>query len=322
MQIFIQHQGQQTGPFSISQVQAGLAAGIYQPTDLAWYEGAEGWAPLAGIPAVYSAPPVPAQTSGLAIASLVLGILSFFTIGLTGIPAVICGHIARSKIKRSGGARTGSGLALAGLICGYIGFILIIASIAGLTAPLIIRQRKKADEAEAKNNARSFGLALYEFKTEYGKYPDDSTAAKVAENTETEIVMGSSSNARFRQLVRSGICPSEIVFYAKTSGTHKPDNVMDGDRAVGKGECGFAYVMSPAAGEPPRPLAMTPFIPGTDRFDEQPFGGKALILWTDGSVSSERITLNTGEVKRHGKNLLDPSHPVWGGHAPVIAFPE
>ena len=50
------------------------------------------------------------KTSALAIWSLVLGILSLtcFTI-FTGIPGVICGHKALSKIKRSAGALTGQG---------------------------------------------------------------------------------------------------------------------------------------------------------------------------------------------------------------------
>lgn len=62
------------------------------------------------------------KTSGLAIWSLVLGILSLlcFTI-FAGIPGVICGHKALSKIKRSSGALTGQGLAIAGLITGYLG---------------------------------------------------------------------------------------------------------------------------------------------------------------------------------------------------------
>ena len=42
---------------------------------------------------------------GLATTSLVLGILSIIPCGfLTGLPAIITGHIARSKIKQSGGA--------------------------------------------------------------------------------------------------------------------------------------------------------------------------------------------------------------------------
>ncbi len=60
-------------------------------------------------------------TSGLAITSLVLALVSFCGFGiLTSVPAVICGHIALGRINQSNGAIGGRGLALAGLIIGYI----------------------------------------------------------------------------------------------------------------------------------------------------------------------------------------------------------
>ena len=63
-----------------------------------------------------------ARIAPIAIWSLVLAILSF-TCGwlLTAIPAVICGHIAWSKIRKSGGTLGGKNIAIAGLILGYIG---------------------------------------------------------------------------------------------------------------------------------------------------------------------------------------------------------
>lgn len=42
MGIFIQHNGQQTGPFTQQEIQEGLASGLYQASDLVWYEGAAG----------------------------------------------------------------------------------------------------------------------------------------------------------------------------------------------------------------------------------------------------------------------------------------
>ena len=64
--------------------------------------------------------PIPAS-SGAAIASLVLGILSIATcLTPLGILAVIFGHVASSRVKRSGGALPGGGMATAGLIMGYL----------------------------------------------------------------------------------------------------------------------------------------------------------------------------------------------------------
>jgi Domain of unknown function (DUF4190)/Domain of unknown function (DUF1707) len=64
--------------------------------------------------------PVPQPpTSGVAVASLICGIAEFFTLGIAAVPAVILGHVARSNIKRTG--ERGDGLAIAGLVLGYLG---------------------------------------------------------------------------------------------------------------------------------------------------------------------------------------------------------
>ncbi|MBI5820715.1 MAG: ankyrin repeat domain-containing protein [Verrucomicrobia bacterium] len=68
-----------------------------------------------------------------AIWSLVLGILGI-PLFCTGSPigAVICGHIARSKVRKAAGQLRGTGMALAGLITGYIGVALIALCLFGL----------------------------------------------------------------------------------------------------------------------------------------------------------------------------------------------
>src|SRR5215467_13756241 len=76
------------------------------------------------------------QTDGKAVTSLILGILSWLGFWLlTGIPAIIFGHMSRKAIRESQGRLQGDGMALTGLILGYISvaiipFILIIAAIA------------------------------------------------------------------------------------------------------------------------------------------------------------------------------------------------
>ena len=65
-------------------------------------------------------PMMPAQpTSGLAIGAMICGIAEIFTLGFAAIPAVILGHLARAQIKRTG--ERGDGMAIAGLIHGYLG---------------------------------------------------------------------------------------------------------------------------------------------------------------------------------------------------------
>jgi len=82
--------------------------------------------PLQGLPWIplYQAPP---KAHGMAVASLVLGIVSilFFPLGLLfGIPAVCCGHMAKAEIARQSGAMGGHGLAVGGLVTGYIGTVM------------------------------------------------------------------------------------------------------------------------------------------------------------------------------------------------------
>lgn len=82
------------------------------------------------------------RTVGQATASLVLGILSLLMGGiLTAIPAVICGHIAKSKIKKDPENLEGEGQALAGLIMGYITIglsaVVTLAILAAVAIPLL-----------------------------------------------------------------------------------------------------------------------------------------------------------------------------------------
>jgi len=64
------------------------------------------------------------EINTLAIVSLVCALLSIFTTFaaplLLQIVAIVTGHIARSQIKNNNGKESGSDLALAGLIIGYI----------------------------------------------------------------------------------------------------------------------------------------------------------------------------------------------------------
>jgi hypothetical protein len=75
--------------------------------------------PAAAYPVPYTPSyPVP-TTNGLAVASLIAG---FFWLGWLGsFLAVIFGHVALGQIKQSGGREQGEGLAIAGLVLGYLG---------------------------------------------------------------------------------------------------------------------------------------------------------------------------------------------------------
>tara|TARA_B100001093_G_scaffold232362_1_gene222771 strand:- start:1043 stop:1330 length:288 start_codon:yes stop_codon:yes gene_type:complete len=82
------------------------------------------------------------NNNGMAIASLVLGILglvfTFFGFGLIlGIIAVVLGHIQKSNIKTSPEIYGGDGIALGGLITGYISIGIGVLSLLFLGGALL-----------------------------------------------------------------------------------------------------------------------------------------------------------------------------------------
>ncbi|GAA3468171.1 DUF4190 domain-containing protein [Nonomuraea roseola] len=66
----------------------------------------------------YGGPP-PSKTNGMAIATLICGLVGLITCGLASIVGAILGHISLGQIKRTG--EEGKGMALAGLILSYVG---------------------------------------------------------------------------------------------------------------------------------------------------------------------------------------------------------
>ena len=161
MQIHVARDGKQLGVFSLEEINQQLAAGTLHLTDMAWYEGAAGWATLStvpgvGAPAAASTAPVspttmpvvpvaPAavapqrKTEQLAVLSLIFSVLGlfgfccgFFMAG--GIAGIVCGHIALSRIKANPELE-GHGLALTGVIIGYLavaGWLIWILLFGGL----------------------------------------------------------------------------------------------------------------------------------------------------------------------------------------------
>jgi hypothetical protein len=109
----------------------------------------------------------PTKTNTLATVSLVSGLAQFVCFPFIGaIVAIVTGHIARSQIKRSQGAEGGAGLALAGLILGYVGLALtVLAGIAAIVffaafADDVERSTLRAEAREYVDLAREDALAL------------------------------------------------------------------------------------------------------------------------------------------------------------------
>jgi hypothetical protein len=77
----------------------------------------------------YSAPPEPAQTSGYAIASLVLGIVGLVAVPfIASILAIVFGRSARRQINADSSLKGGD-YARAGVILGWVGLGLALIGI-------------------------------------------------------------------------------------------------------------------------------------------------------------------------------------------------
>jgi len=141
------------------------------------------------IPPLTGGAPQP-KTSALAITSLVLGIVGlvflWICLGLLfAIPGVICGHMAYSRIKHSSGTLAGQGLALAGLITGYISIALsvfLVPMMLAIAIPNFVKARTTSQANACINNLRQIDAAANEFALEHGKtngeainFPDDLT---------------------------------------------------------------------------------------------------------------------------------------------------
>jgi hypothetical protein len=73
----------------------------------------------------------PRSTNGLAIASMVLGILWLYWIG--SVLALVFGYIARRQIRERG--ENGGGMATAGIVLGWIGVgVLVLVAVLGIVA--------------------------------------------------------------------------------------------------------------------------------------------------------------------------------------------
>jgi prepilin-type N-terminal cleavage/methylation domain-containing protein len=210
--------------------------------------------------------------------------------------------------------------------------IVIIASLAALSAPMIMGQVKKAAKAEAISNSKQIGLAMFQFENDYGSYPDASTLETLNEDfadAEVKGEAGEDSNGYFKQLMHAAIAPSEDMFFAKAAGAKKPDGDMTGTNALAAKEVGFGYILNgdegmSTSGNPSRVIAVTPLAEDGENFDAGPFDGVAVLLKIDQSASALKITADPetgfGPVKIGGEELKNAK--FWGTVTPTIKAPK
>jgi Domain of unknown function (DUF4190)/GYF domain 2 len=133
---------------------------------------------LANVPHAAAPPPLvgtaaalpQGKTSGMAVVSLVLGILGFC--GITAVIGLVLGIVAQRKINKSGGRLKGSGLAIAGIAVSGIMLLLSLLIGAGLLLPALVKFKQNAQSSNCDNNARQVALAIRLYADENeGKCP-------------------------------------------------------------------------------------------------------------------------------------------------------
>jgi hypothetical protein len=84
--------------------------------------------PAPGQPGGYGYQSTP-KTNGLAIASLACSIGGFLVCGIGFILGVVFGYMAKNQIDQSGGTQQGRGMAIAGIIVGWIGIAIAVVAL-------------------------------------------------------------------------------------------------------------------------------------------------------------------------------------------------
>ena len=182
--------GVQQGPVSEAELLSKIARGEVSASDLCWSAGWPQWRRVGEVfpSSAGAVPPLlpPEQSlraevvpggkpkrSGLAVVSLVCGIctlLLFPLFFLFMIPAIVCGHVAQARIKQAKGALMGGGMALAGLIMGYSGIVMVpvVGLVAAVAFPAFQKVRVSSISKTMDNDARQIAGAAQQYFLEYG----------------------------------------------------------------------------------------------------------------------------------------------------------
>ena len=111
------------------------------------------------------------RTTRIATAGLILGIAGLLGLApLTSIPAVICGHVARERIRNSEGRRRGRRLAAVASALGYAGIALTLIVVPLVIAGPVITTRDAADDTAPAIDLCTRNLLIITFAKEEAMY--------------------------------------------------------------------------------------------------------------------------------------------------------
>ena len=141
------------------------------------------------------------QKNGLAIAALVIGILSFVTFSLVGVGAItgiILASIAMGRVKREPWKYGGRGMAIAGLVLSITSFVSVVpvGIIAAIAIPNLLASRMAANEASAIHSVRTIAEAERVYYLNFKKYATLEELA-AADFVDSKIATGSKNGYNF-----------------------------------------------------------------------------------------------------------------------------
>ena len=111
-------------------------------------------------------------TSGKAIASLILGLISIVGMCFTAIPGLILGIMGLGDISRSQGRIGGKGLAIFGIVLSSMGMVwTIVGLLIGMMLPAVQAVRQAARETQSVNNVRQMVLSMHNYESKNQKFP-------------------------------------------------------------------------------------------------------------------------------------------------------
>ena len=233
---------------------------------------------------------------------------------ISGIPAVILGHLAIRKIGRTCDDVKGYRMAKAGLWLGY--FVAL-----GVPVLLVLFPRsrisKKGEMTKAISNCRQVITVLRIYSSDHnGNYPDSVLPA------------AHSSNEIFRQLFRDDVIDTELIFGSPKSVFNPDRNIgtkPDFLEAVKPGENHWAFTKGltdsspgdiPLVYENPSvatwPPKWDPDLVGTGQSGRTWAGGKVVIGFNDSSVDTQSTVSPKGtaielKTKPDGTPVFPPS---------------